>query len=150
MLKWIYCVMALMLGGLAAAHAASEAVVTTTNGRFDDVSQSLVAAIEGKGLVIAHTSRVGEMLDRTGKDIGASRRVYEQTETYEFCSARVSRMMMEADASNIVYCPFAITVYTLPGKPNAVYLAYRRPPAAVPAVGELIKSIVADAMELAR
>jgi hypothetical protein len=34
--------------------------------------------------------------------------------------------MMEADRHNIVYCPYIIAVYTLPGEENRVYLSYRR------------------------
>jgi len=85
------------------------------------------------------------MLERTGKDIGAAKRVYDRAESFEFCSAGVSRRMMEANAANIVYCPFAIAIYTLPGKPGIVFLAYRQPPSALSAVEELLKGIVADA-----
>jgi uncharacterized protein (DUF302 family) len=144
MLRQLLAVAFLTLAGMA-AKAADDPAVTVVKGRFDEVRESLVAAIEGRGLVISYTAHVGAMLDRTGKDLGASTRVFDQAESLEFCSARVSRRMMEADPANIVYCPFAIAIYTLPGKPEAVHLAYRRSPPALNAVEELLKGIVADA-----
>ncbi|HEB87384.1 MAG TPA: hypothetical protein ENI68_10275 [Gammaproteobacteria bacterium] len=62
--------------------------------------------------------------------------------------------MMEADPHNIVFCPYIISIYTLPGEKNRVYLAYRRPlpvgsPAskkALRAVEKLLKGIVNDTM----
>jgi len=144
MLRQLLAALVLCLAGMT-ANAADDPVVTIVKGRFDEVRESLVAAIEGKGLVISYTAHIGAMLDRTGKDIGVATRVFEQAESLEFCSARVSRQMMEANAANIVYCPFAIAIYTLPGKPEVVHLAYRRPPGALNAVEELLKSIVAEA-----
>jgi hypothetical protein len=85
------------------------------------------------------------MLERTGKDIGASRRVYDRAETIEFCSATVSRQTMEMDPANIVYCPYVIAVYTVPGAKDTVHLAYRRPPAGFAAMDALFKGIVAEA-----
>ena len=144
MLKKLLAVLFLFLAGMT-AHAADDALVTVVNGRYDEVRESLVMAIEGRGLVINYTAHIGAMLDRTGKDLGASKRIFEQAESFEFCSAGLSRKMMEAQAANIVFCPFAISIYTLPGKPELVHLAYRRPPAALSAVGDFLKGIIADA-----
>jgi uncharacterized protein (DUF302 family) len=137
--------MALLYFVVSATHAADEAVVTPVKGGFEEVRDALIFAIEGKGLVINYTGHIGSMLDRTGKDIGASKSIYGQADSLEFCSARVSRQMMEADPANIVHCPFVIAVYSLPGKPGTAYLAYRRPPARLGAVEDLLKGIVADA-----
>lgn len=137
--------LALCLAILVAPHAAAEPVVTKVAGTFDDVKEALVAAIEGKGLVVNYTGRIGAMLDRTGKDIGTTRRVYDRAESIEFCSAGVSRQTMEADPANIVYCPYVIAVYTLPGAKEMVHLAYRRPPSGLPLMDALFKGIVADA-----
>jgi len=103
---------------------------------------------------INNVSHIGNMLARTGKDIGATRQIFEQAEALEFCSAVVSRRMMEADPHNIVFCPYIIYVYTLPGEKNRVYVAYRRPPAvgstesraALQAVEKLLQDIIADAI----
>ena len=112
----------------AAAFAQSDAVVEVkARGSFDDVKQMLVLAIENRGLVVNHQSPVGEMLERTGKDIGASKRIYERAELVEFCSATLSRQVMEADARLLAFCPFGIGIYVLPDEPGTVHLVYRRP-----------------------
>src|SRR4030065_1943832 len=83
-------------------------------------------AIEGKGLKITNTNHIADMLERTGKDIGETRKVYENSEQFEFCSATISRHMMEADPHSIVMCPYSVVVYQVPGDKN-VYLAYSKP-----------------------
>lgn len=143
MLRSLFFVIALSFGALA--QAAGEAVVTPVQGRFDEVRDALVFAIEGKGLVINYTGHIGDMLERTGKDIGAAKRIYEQAESFEFCSARISRQMMEADPANIANCPFVVSVYTLPGKPGTVFVAYRKPMAGLKAVDALLRELVAEA-----
>jgi len=52
--------------------------------------------------------------------------VYENAEQFEFCSATISRHMMEADPHAIVMCPYSVVVYTVPND-KTVYLAYRKP-----------------------
>lgn len=118
------------LGLLAATSAAaqSDAVVEVkARGSFDDVKQMLVLTIENRGLVVNHESQVGQMLERTGRDIGASKRIYEKAELVEFCSANLSRQVMEADPRLLAFCPFGIGIYTLPDEPGTVHLVYRRP-----------------------
>ena len=118
------------LGLLAATSAAAqtEAVIEVkARGSFDDVKQMLVLTIENRGLVVNHESQVGQMLERTGRDIGASKRVYEKAEVVEFCSANLSRQVMEADPRLLAFCPFGIGIYTLPDEPGTVHLVYRRP-----------------------
>ncbi|HET9462346.1 MAG TPA: DUF302 domain-containing protein, partial [Thiobacillus sp.] len=98
-------------------------------------------------------NNIATMLERTGKDLGATRRVYENAEQFEFCSATVSRRMMEADPHAIVMCPYSVAVYTVPGD-KTVYLAYRKPaatknPALKQALAEmekLLTEIIKDAM----
>jgi uncharacterized protein (DUF302 family) len=122
---------AIALGLLAAASgvlAQSDAVVEVeARGSFEDVKQMLVLAIENRGLVVNHQSQVGEMLERTGKDLGASRRIYERAELVEFCSANLSRQVMEADPRLLAFCPFGIGIYSLPDQAGTVHLVYRRP-----------------------
>lgn len=98
-----------------------------SHGTYADVRASLEYAITGRGIVINNVSHIGNMLARTGKDLGATVQVYEQAEALEFCSSILSRNMMEADPHNIVFCPYIIAIYTLPGETDRVYLAYRRP-----------------------
>lgn len=113
---------------------------------FEDTREAIVMAIENRGLVINYVSHIGDMLERTGADIGASRKVFAQAEIIEFCSARLSRQMMEIDPHNIVLCPFAISIYTLPGDTRSTWVAYRRPGGqAAPLVEPLLKAIAAEA-----
>ena len=83
-------------------------------------------AIENRGLVLNNTSRIGDMLRRTGKDIGRTVPIYGKAEMIEFCSARVSRETMQANPHNIVFCPYGIAIYTLPDEPGKVYVSYRK------------------------
>lgn len=140
----------------AAAGAATPGVtVQAIKGGFDDVRDRVVAAIENRGLVINYTAHVGDMLDRTGKDIGRGKRIYAKAEVLEFCSAALSRATMEADPRNIAFCPYAIAVYTLPGEAAQVYIAYRKPLAlgsgrsmrALRDVGRLLDDIVREALK---
>lgn len=132
----------------ALSAAANEgASVVTAQGKFADVKDDLIAAIQQRGLVVNYIAHVGDMLERTGHDLGKSKRIYEQAEVVEFCSATASRAMMEADPQNLVYCPYTIALYTLPGKPGVVYLAHRKYPgnAALDPVTKLLDGIIADA-----
>ncbi|ADE11936.1 hypothetical protein Slit_1703 [Sideroxydans lithotrophicus ES-1] len=138
-------------GSTADGHMA----VFTKTGKFEDVRDDVEMAITGRGLVVNNVSHVGEMLERTGKDLGDDRQIYLKAEALEFCSAVVSRKMMETDPDNIVFCPYIISVYVLPGKPNEVRIAYRKPQivgsqasqAALKAVDELLSGIVKDALQ---
>ena len=115
------------------------------SGDFSEVRDALTMAIENRGLVVNYVSHIADMLNRTGNDIGASKSIFEQAEIIEFCSASLSRRMMEADPHNIVLCPFAISVYSLPGEPGKVWITYRQPQgSAAKLVGELLGGIAAE------
>ena len=119
------------------------------------IATPTIDAIAGRGLVIDHTSHVAKMLDRTGKDLGKTKKMYgeDQGQVFSFCSATVSRSMMEADPHSIVMCPYSIVVYKVPRDKN-VYLSYRKPAATHnPALKEslaemekLLGDIIKDAM----
>jgi len=138
----------------AAPLAADYLVQYSKTGNFEDVRDDLKLAIQGRGLVVDHTSHVHNMLERTGKDLGLTKVIYKDADAYSFCSATVSRTMMEADAHNVVFCPFTITVYATVSEPNKVYIAYRRPPligseaskAALKAVHDLLDGIAREAI----
>ena len=118
------------------------------SGDFSEVRDALTMAIENRGLVVNYVSHIADMLNRTGNDIGASKSIFEQAEIIEFCSASLSRRMMEADQHNIVLCPFAISVYSLPGEPGKVWITYRQPQgSAAKLVGELLGGITAEASQ---
>lgn len=137
----------------SAGAAAPDIKIHSVTGQYDEVKERVMFAIENRGMVLNYTARVSSMLERTGKDLGRPRRIYGQAEVLEFCSAALSRDTMEADPHNIVFCPYAIAVYTLPQEPGKVYLTYRRPaPAgvrssakALAAVEKLLEDIVSEA-----
>jgi uncharacterized protein (DUF302 family) len=148
---------ALLFAGLShGALAAGEYMaVFTKQGSFDDVRDAVEMAITGRGLVVNNVSHIGEMLERTGKDLGETKKIFLKAEALEFCSAVVSRKMMEADPDSIVFCPYVISVYVVPEKPDEVRIAYRKPqivgsPAsqkALKAVDELLSGIVKEALQ---
>lgn len=110
-----------------AARAEGWMVTKKLATNFDETREAIVMAIENRGLVVNYVSHIGDMLARTGADIGASRQVFTRAEIIEFCSASLSRQMMEIDPHNIVLCPFAISIYTLPGDAATTWVSYRRP-----------------------
>ncbi|MHB9117548.1 MAG: DUF302 domain-containing protein [Burkholderiales bacterium] len=125
--SWMIWVAGLLSLFVSIAHA-DDKVIVPVKGSFDAVKDSAVMAITNRGIVINNISHVGNMLVRTGKDLGDTKGIYGTAEVLEFCSAVVSRHMMEADHANIIYCPYTIAVYTLPGEPGKTYLSYRKPP----------------------
>jgi len=140
-------VLVLVAGATAllwAATCAAQIASASAKGGFEEVKDSLVLAIQARGLKIDHTAHIGAMLQRTGKDIGASKRVYGKAEAVQFCSAVVSRRMMEQQASNIAYCPHVIALYTLPDDADTVYVVYRK---GLPDVDKLLSAIVKEAVE---
>ena len=96
-------------------------------GKFEDVRDDLKIAIEGRGLVIDYQSYVNRMLERTGKDVGSSRKLYADAQAFVFCSAALSRKTMEADTANVALCPYSVVVYEKAQEPGKVYVSYRRP-----------------------
>jgi len=145
-----------ILGGLAlsllvtvAAAQGDYAQVTKVKRSFADVKENLVSAIENRGLVINTTSQVGSMLERTGHDVGSSRHLYQDAEIVEFCSAKTSRAVMEADPQAITLCPYSISIYTLPGQTDMVYVAYRKFPSSpsLKPAADLVAAIVKDAIK---
>lgn len=126
-----------------------------TKAKFDDVKDDLVNAVTKRGLVVDYTAHIGAMLDRTAKDVGAAKKVYARAEAIQFCSATLSRRMIESDPANIVFCPYVIAIYTLAADPATVHVAYRRPlqagspqsRAALKEVEALLAGIVKDAVK---
>lgn len=139
----------------SAMAAGDHMSVFKTKGTFADVKEAVVQAITGRGFVINNISHIGNMLERTGKDLGAGKKVYLDAEALEFCSATVSRHMMESDADNIVFCPYIIAIYVVPSKPDEVRVAFRKTQmvgskesqAALKAVNELLTEIITEAVQ---
>lgn len=151
-----FAAVCVFLAATAQAYAdGPHMAVFTKQGQFDDVKDAVEMAITGRGLVINNTAHIGEMLERTGQSLGATKQVYVKAQAMEFCSATASRKMMEADPDNIVFCPYVIAVYVLPEKPKEVRVAYRKPqlvgsPAsqqALQEVDELLSGIIKEALQ---
>ncbi len=101
-------------------------VIKSVLADYDQVWNDLTMALNNRGLVISSVSHVGEMLARTGKALGQTRPIFVRAKVMEFCSAVISRKMMEDNPHYIAFCPYAIMVYSLPAEPGRIYLSYRR------------------------
>jgi len=136
---------ALALGATAAV--ADDMVTYTTSESFDDVAFGIESAIVGAGLVVDHVSHVGEMLERTRADVGSDKVLFTVADVYSFCSATVSRQVMEADPMNIVFCPYDIFVAELADAPGEVIVGYRQfPEGPMQQVQQLLDGIVKEAL----
>ena len=144
--------LALVVATTASAQSPPVKVVKASE-PFDEVRQNVEDAVIKRGLVIDYTARIGDMLDRTAKDVGAARKIYAKAQAVQFCSAVLSRRTMEADPANIGFCPYVVFVYALEGEPGAAYVGYRPLPssgsaesqAALKAVNDLLDGIVREA-----
>ena len=143
-MKTLICSMFLGLIGVSQA-AAQEAVTVPFDGSFDDATFAVESAIVGKGLVIDYVSHVGDMLNRTGADVGSDARIFANADIFIFCSAVLSREVMEADPMNIAHCPYGIFVVE---RQDEVMVGYRTyPDGEMQKVQALLAEIVADAVE---
>ena len=91
------------------------AVLHTYDGAFDDATFSVESAILNAGLVIDYVSHTGKMLARTGAELGSEVTIFDAADVFLFCSAVVSRRVMEVDPMNLVHCPYSIFVADLRG-----------------------------------
>ncbi|KQI67440.1 hypothetical protein AN189_15845 [Loktanella sp. 3ANDIMAR09] len=128
---------------LASVATAQEVVTTPFDGSFDDATFAVENAIVNKGLVIDYVSHVGEMLNRTGGDVGSDTMIFDAAEIFVFCSAVVSRQVMEADPMNIVHCPYGIFVADQGGDVTIGHRSYPEGP--MQAVQTLLSEIVTEA-----
>ena len=120
------------------------AVVHSFDGAFDDATFSVESAILDAGLVIDYVSHTGEMLARTGVDLGSDVTIFNAADVFLFCSAVLSRRMMEADPINIAHCPYSIFVVDREGD---VVIGYRNYPEGImKEVQALLEGIVQEAL----
>lgn len=142
-----HIILAAALACTAQLASAQQVVTITTDASFDDVTFSVESAIVDAGLVIDFVSHVGEMLERTRMDIGSDVVLFTQADVYSFCSAKVSRSVMEADLMNIAFCPYGIFVAELADKPGQTLVGYRQyPDGAMQQVQTLLDGIVKSAL----
>ena len=132
--------------GLATAAHAEAPIITPFEGTFDDAAFAVETAIVGHGLVIDYVSHVGEMLNRTGEDVGSDVMLFREADIFIFCSAVVSREVMEADPMNIAHCPYGI--FVAEDAEGAVTIGYRDyPDGPMEQVEALLAEIVKEATE---
>ncbi len=124
---------------------AQDSVIYPYDGSFDDATFSVEDAIVSKGLVIDYVSHTGEMLNRTGADLGATKEIFKAADIFLFCSAVISRKVMEADRLNIAHCPYSIFVFE---DENGVSVGHRNyPEGAMKEVETLLSGIVKTAID---
>ena len=122
--------MRLLLSALALCTATSVAADTgfvsyTTNDSFDDVVFGLESAIIGEGLVIDSVSHTGDMLERTKSAVGSDVTLFTKADIFSFCSAKISREVMEVNPMNVAFCPYDIFVVVTPDKPDETMIGFR-------------------------
>ena len=126
------------------AAADDTSTVYKFDGSFDDAIFSVENAIIDTGLVIDYVSHTGEMLTRTGADVGSAKKIFEAADVFLFCSAVLSRKVMEIDPMNIAHCPYGIFVADRDGQ---VIIGYRNYPVGpMQEVQALLDEIVQDAL----
>ncbi|WP_298907481.1 DUF302 domain-containing protein [uncultured Aliiroseovarius sp.] len=120
------------------------AVTYAFNGDFGDATFAVETAIVGQGLVIDYVSHTGDMLERTKGDVGSDVTIFEAADIFLFCSAKISREVMEADAANISFCPYSIFVTDTNGEVRVGYRTY--PEGEMQKVQALLDGIVQEAI----
>lgn len=130
---------------VATAAAAQDPVLIPYDGSFDDATFAVESTVLGKGLVIDFVSHTGDMLNRTAGDVGSVTTIFDNADIFLFCSAVVSRSVMEADPNNIQYCPYAVFVTEANGDVQIGYRTYPEGP--MQQVQALLKDIATEASE---
>jgi len=147
---------ALLLAMVIASSALAQDVTAyRSTAPFDEVRQNLADAIVNRGFVIDHEAHIGKMLSRTASVVGASKTVFAKgrANAMQFCSAVLSRNMMQADVMNIAYCPYVLFVFQARSDDPNVTVGFRRLPergsaesrAALAKVNKLLDEIVREA-----
>jgi len=123
----------------------AQAVTHAFDGSFDDATFAVESAIVGRGLVIDYVSHTGAMLERTAADVGSDVTLFGNADIFLFCSAVLSRKVMEADPMNIAHCPYGIFVAE---REDQVMVGYRTyPDGPMQEVQALLESIAVEAVE---
>lgn len=152
----VRAVLALILAGAVVQPAAAQDLKTATKkGNFDDVKFELSNAIIERGLKVDFSGSISQMLERTGADVGSTKPVYKHAEFMSFCSSKLSRQMMEADAANVAFCPYTVFIYETASAPGEVVVGYRPFPqpaneasrAALSEIDKLLAGIIKAAVQ---
>ena len=128
-------------------------VVYRTADDFETVKENVEMAITNRGLLVSGTLHVSDMLNRTSKDLGFSRQVYQKAESLEFCSAMMSHRMTQVSPNNLSICPFTVSVYVKTEEADTVYVTFRRQhldgdaQTVTDAIHEMLHGIVKEALD---
>jgi hypothetical protein len=122
---------------------------------YDDVRFELTNAVLNRGLEVDFNGHISNMLERTGADVGSARPIYRKAEYFTFCSAKLSRQMMEAEPLSIGLGPYVVFIYEAAAAPGTTHVGYRRLPAAgssasqaaAAEINKLLEGIVGDAVK---
>lgn len=135
-------------GSVHFALASDTVIYEVTDQSYDDVMFGLENAILDFGLVISEHNHVGDMLERTKADLGASETIYSYADVFGFCSAPLSRAAMLEDPMNIRFCPYNIYMYQIDEQSPVIigYDAY--PKGALQDVQALLDNITRNAIGL--
>ena len=113
-MKHLITAATILIAGLAHSALANDTVTyEVTDQSYDDVMFGLENAILDFGLVISEHNHVGDMLERTKADLGATETIYAYADVFGFCSAPLSRAAMLEDPMNIRFCPYNIYMYQI-------------------------------------
>lgn len=140
----------ILAGTLAATAIATGAMAGGTktyqfDGAFDDATFGVESAIVDRGLVIDSVSHVGAMLERTRAETGGET-IFKAADVFQFCSATLSRKVMEVDPLNIAHCPYG--VFVAEDAAGSVTIGYRMmPEGAMKEVEALLDAIAREAAE---
>jgi uncharacterized protein (DUF302 family) len=149
-------VMALITAAAVVQPVAAQDLKTATKkGSFDDVKFELNNAIIERGLKVDFSGSISQMLERTGADVGSTKPIYKHAEFMSFCSSKLSRQMMEADAANVAFCPYTVFIYEAAATPGDIVVGYRPFPqtaneasrAALGEIDKLLSGIIKAAVQ---
>jgi uncharacterized protein (DUF302 family) len=85
------------------------------------------------------------MLNRTREDVGSDVKLFEAADIFVFCSATLSREVMEENPMNIAHCPYGVFVAEREGEVMVGYRTY--PEGEMQKVQALLDEIAQDALE---
>ena len=141
--------LALAIGSaaLAGQNQPDQYVTYKVEEDIEDVLFAVESEIIGRGYKIDTVSKVGAMLDRTRGDVGGTKKIFRDAQIFSFCSAKLSREVMEIDPANLAYCPYRVFIYATADKPDETVVGHDVfPEGEMKRVEALLDSIVKDAL----
>jgi uncharacterized protein (DUF302 family) len=123
MFKYIFIILSILFN---ITVQATPIMTFKSDSNYADTKENIESAIINQGLKISGMLHISEMLQRTGKDLGFNKNIYQKAESFEFCSALVSHKMTQLSPLNLAVCPFTISIYIKDDEPKQVYLAFKK------------------------